>query len=138
MVRFLMLLRKKAFVYKLKPVPVQLIYALVGVVTNTVRKIVKRREPRTIPSWEGVGRGFYTKLLRMINSGTLVRETPTFPSPRKKSHRPLLYFNSSDFGDNTNIGGVLSQQIKTCTLKNGGNCSCLYNFEVGKDISFAD
>jgi len=36
------------------------------------------------------GRGFYTKLLRMISGGTIVCETPTFPSPRKESHMPLL------------------------------------------------
>ncbi|MDB4918905.1 MAG: hypothetical protein JWQ54_888 [Mucilaginibacter sp.] len=35
------------------------------------------------------------------------------------------------------IGGVFSQQIGTCTLKNGGNCSGLYNFEVWRNISFA-
>src|SRR5258706_9640563 len=32
----------------------------------------------------------------MISRGTIVRETPTFPSPRKESHCPLLWFDSSE------------------------------------------
>jgi len=46
--------------------------------------------------WEGGGRGFFAKLLRLISRGIIVRETPPFPAPRRESHWPRLLKESSE------------------------------------------
>ncbi|MDB5088504.1 MAG: hypothetical protein JWR09_2498 [Mucilaginibacter sp.] len=59
------------------------VFALASVVTERIRKLTKSAGKCDSLPWEGAGRGFYAKLLRMISQRYHSSRNPYLPFPEE-------------------------------------------------------